>query len=49
MREKRAIYNLKTDKRLNKFGEGDKLENYPIEKLPKYLQDNLNNYKDWID
>ena len=49
IKNKRAIYNLKTDKRLTKFGEGDKLEKYPIEKLPKFLQNNLKNYKEWID
>ena len=49
IRDKKAVYNLKTDKRSIKFGEGDKLEKYPIEKLPKYLQDNLNNYNNWID
>ncbi len=49
MKNKKAIYNLKTDKRSVKFGEGDNLEKYPIEKLPKFLQNNLSNYKDWID
>ena len=49
MNNKKAIYNLKKDKRSVKFGEGDKLEKYPIEKLPKFLQNNLSNYKDWID
>ena len=32
-----------------KIGEGEKLQRYPIEKLPKFLQDNLEKYKDWID
>ena len=49
MRDKRAIYNLKTDKRSIKFGEGDKLEKYPVEKLPRFLQDNIKKYKEWID
>ena len=49
MKNKKAIYNLKTDKRLVKFGEGDKLEKYSLEKLPKFLQNNLDNYKGWID
>ena len=49
MKNKKAIYNLKTDKRLVKFGEGDKLEKYSLEKLPKFLQNNLDNYKEWID
>ena len=36
--------------RSNKIGfGGNQLVQYPINKLPKYLQDNINNYKDWID
>jgi len=46
---KQAIYDLKVDKRVNKIGDGSKLEKYPTDKLPKFLQDNLNNYKEWID
>ena len=49
MTDKKAIYNLKTDKRLNKFGDGEKLENYPLDKLPEFLQNNIDNYQDWID
>ena len=46
---KQAIYDLKVDKRVNKIGDGSKLERYPQNKLPKYLQDNINKYKKWID
>ncbi len=46
---KQAIYDLKVDKRVNKIGDGSKLDKYPIDKLPRFLQDNLNNYKEWID
>ncbi len=46
---KQAIYDLKVDKRVNKIGDGSKLEKYPTDKLPKFLQDNLNDYKEWID
>ena len=49
IKSKQAIYDLRVDKRVNKIGDGSKLEKYPIEKLPKFLQDNLNNYKEWID
>ena len=49
MKDKKAIYNLKTDKRSLKFGEGEKLKKYPLEKLPKFLFDNLKNYSKWID
>ncbi|MDA8560104.1 hypothetical protein N9K62_04215, partial [Candidatus Pelagibacter bacterium] len=46
---KQAIYDLKVDKRVNKIGNGSSLENYPINKLPLYLQVNKNKYKQWID
>ena len=49
IKSKQAIYDLRVDKRVNKIGDGSKLEKYPTEKLPKFLQDNLNNYKEWID
>jgi beta-1,4-mannosyl-glycoprotein beta-1,4-N-acetylglucosaminyltransferase len=44
IQDKIAIYDLSVDQRKNKV-RGNKLENYPLDKLPKYLQDNLNNYK----
>jgi beta-1,4-mannosyl-glycoprotein beta-1,4-N-acetylglucosaminyltransferase len=46
---KQAIYDLKVDKKVNKIGVGSKLENYPLNKLPKYLQKNINKYEKWID
>ena len=49
IKNKQAIYDLKVDKRVNKIGDGSKLEKYPIHKLPKFLQDNLNDYKEWFD
>ncbi len=49
MIKKQAIYNLKADKKINKIGEGSKLEKYSLEKLPKFLQKNLTNYQKWID
>ena len=48
MKNKVAIYDLSADKRENKIG-GDKLEKYPLQRLPKFLQNNLINYKEWID
>ena len=47
--DKRAIYNLKADQRENKIGNGSKLEKYPLIKLPKYLQNNLDKYQEWFD
>ena len=47
--DKKAIYDLKLDKRDQKIGSGNKLEKYNIDKLPNYIRENLNKYKDWID
>jgi len=49
IKKKQAIYDLKVDKKINKIGDGSKLERYPLDKLPKFLQDNLKNYQEWID
>ena len=49
IKNKRAIYDLKVDKKVNKIGDGSKLEKYPINKLPKFLQNNLKNFDKWID
>tara|TARA_B100000900_G_scaffold404372_1_gene412671 strand:- start:222 stop:1112 length:891 start_codon:yes stop_codon:yes gene_type:complete len=46
---KQAIYDLKVDKRVNKIGDGCKLENYSLDKLPKFLQNNIEKFRDWID
>lgn len=46
---KQAIYDLKVDKKINKIGDGSKLTRYPLDKLPRFLQNNINNYKEWID
>ncbi len=49
IKNKKAIYDLKVDKKKTKIGNGSKLEKFPLEKLPKYLQNNLNIYNNWID
>jgi len=49
IKKKQAIYDLKVDKRVNKIGNGSKLEKYPLDKLPKFLQNNINDYQEWID
>ena len=49
IKNKQAIYDLKVDKRVNKIGDGSKLENYPIIMLPEYLQINIKRYEQWID
>ena len=47
--DKRAIYDLKVDKRVNKIGDGSKLEKFEFNKLPIHIQKNHNTYKEWID
>jgi len=49
MKNKQAIYDLKVDKKVNKIGDGSKLEKYPLDKLPTFLQNNLSTYQEWID
>ena len=49
VKNKRAIYNLNVDKTENKIGNGDKLEKYELNKLPVYIQKNLDNLKEWMD
>ena len=49
IKNKRAIYDLNVDKKVNKVGNGVILENFNLQRLPSYIQKNLNKYKDWID
>ena len=49
MKNKQAIYDLTVDKNVNKIGNGNRLEKFPIIELPKYIQNNLEKFKDWID
>ena len=49
IKDKKAIYDLKVDKRVNKIGDGSKLEKFKFDKLPIHIQKNHNTYKEWID
>ena len=49
IKNKQAIYDLTVDKNVNKIGNGNKLERYPMQRLPKFIQNNLEKYKEWID
>ena len=49
IKNKKAIYDLTTDKRNQKIGDGNKLEKYDLNKLPSYINNNLEKFKDWID
>ena len=49
MNDKIAIYDLSLDKKTQKIGHGKKLQKYSLEKLPKFLQNNIVKYQEWID
>ena len=49
IKNKKAIYDLRIDQRVNKIGNGSQLVKYDFGKLPEYLQLNTENYKKWLD
>ena len=49
MKNKQAIYELTVDKNVNKIGNGNRLEKFPLIELPKYIQNNFEKFKNWID
>tara|TARA_A100001035_G_scaffold7798_1_gene5551 strand:+ start:311 stop:1180 length:870 start_codon:yes stop_codon:yes gene_type:complete len=49
IKNKKAIYDLRVDKKVNKVGNGVVLNNYNLNKLPKYINENLDKYKIWLD
>ena len=49
IKNKQAIYDLKVDKKINKIGSGNKLIEQPLNKLPSYILENIDKYKDWIN
>ena len=49
IKNKKAIYDLRVDKKVNKVGNGVFLNNYNLNKLPKYINENLDKYKIWLD
>ena len=49
IKNRESVYNLSIDKRVNKFSSGVKLEILEENKLPKYLIENKEKFKDWLD
>ena len=49
IKNKKAIYDLKVDKTVNKVGSGSKLERFETKKLPQYIQENKDIYKEWLE
>ena len=49
IKSQQAIYDLNLDKKVQKIGHGNKLEKYDLKKLPSYINNNLEKFKDWIN
>ena len=50
MRNNETVYDMFADKRQKKFSENKKKLNlYPKNKLPQYILDNQNKFKEWLD
>ena len=48
IKNKKAIYNLNTDQRNNKFGFGQNLSTEEMTELPDYLRKNTEKYSEWL-
>ena len=49
IKNKKAIYDLKVDKTLNKFGNGGVLKKFELSKLPGYIIKNQKKFLEWMD
>mgnify|MGYP001375458374 CR=1 FL=1 len=49
MKEKKVLYNYKVDQKKNKWKSDIILKTLPIERLPIYVKNNVQKFKDWID
>ena len=49
MENKKTIYNLKVDQKENRFGNQNKLQKVDSDKLPLYIQNNLDKFANWIE
>ncbi len=47
--EKKVMYNHSMDKKKKKWGEGEKLKIIDQEEIPKYITENLDKFKPWLD
>ena len=47
--DKKTIYDLKVDSKEEKFNPKNKLIKVSRNEMPKYINDNINKFKDWID
>ena len=49
MREKRVMYNHSLDKKVDKWGKGEKLIKTELNEMPNYVKENLHKFKAWLD
>ena len=49
MENKKTIYNLKVDQKEDRFGNQNKLQKVASNKLPLYIQNNLDKFANWIE
>ena len=49
IKNREAVYDLSVDQRGNQFGKGQKLDVLEFNELPKYIKDNQNKYKLWLE
>ncbi len=49
MNEKKVMYKHKIDKKGYKWGEGEKLQTISFEEMPKYIIENFEKYRTWLD
>ena len=49
IRDKTVMYDHNLDKRKNKYGQGTKLKTVKLNDMPKYITNNLEKYKSWLD
>jgi len=49
IKDKRVMYNHKVDKTKNKWSGGEKLKSLNLNQLPKYISENYETYKPWLD
>ena len=46
---KKPVYNLKVDSKINKFNGGEELKITSTDELPNYIKNNLDKYKNWLE
>ena len=49
IKNRESVYNLCVDQRKNQFSKGIKLDILDIEKLPDYIKNNKEKFKEWLD